>query len=800
MAGNGSTTVLVGEAGMGKSQLIDALAQNARRAGALVLQIRSAPGPLTHPLDPLADMVDAAEAALAYTAGTTEANALRDAVRNCEPARQVRRLFDDLVARTTQALPTVVIFDPIRDDDVPLVEAVVHVARRCRNRRALIVAAARPDSRALDYVIDHVDTRILAVDPLDIAESRRFLEDLTGSLDDEQAAAIVRRAGGNPLYLSELAAHIADGAGADSPLQFLLLARLGRLGQDALAVARIAALMGASRLCSWRFCALAAGLDPDDRRPLHSLIEAGVASESPEGRLHFPRPAIPELIVSTMPDDVARELHGAAAQLLTLLSGDPTECAIHALAATRADDPGVEDALRLAVRAADDALEAGSPAVAEQLVDAALALHPAPETEAKLRTIRGEILLARGDNTLAAASFERSLEAANTHRARIGLARALQRSGRLDAALDVFGACTGVGADRGRAEVLLALGRVDEAATAARAAVQAARIDANPAVLASALADMALVQAVSAHPDAVTSGRDAVALWRHCGVDSLAWPPLFALGVALESSDQFAEALDVLLELRAWLDACGLVDQVPRVVRTETIAAFLSMSWERMHEAVAAAIDATRGRPNHEMGPIHAASAALAAARGDLTESAAATEMSKAALALQSTRFDRGLARWWAGTIALLTGDQHGAVSAMREAAAQFRSIGARDFLIRTLPMLCAAVVESGEPGLSAIAAEYCDLGAQDTSPSITGGRLVVDAVLSAPTARARALVDAADAFACGENVFGMLWTATVAYRLDPAAVPPSLRQRCVAAAQAAGCRIDLFAASGQPV
>ncbi|MCC7076352.1 MAG: AAA family ATPase [Acidimicrobiia bacterium] len=776
--------LVVGEEGVGKSHLVDAFVTDLELAGeAIVLRAETMPGSSPQLFAPLLDLVQDHWDRIEESGAGDEAAALASAVRDARKAREILRLFGIFVTRLCDAEPVVLVADHVTEASEAIVEAFVHALRLNQDRPLYVVLTSRPGDPTANRFLEQTDALVLPVDPLTQEESEALVTQVLGeshNLDPEDVEEIIVHAGGNPRFLAELATARAAGRSGGATVRLLLTARLDRLSPPAREILEIAAL--SVRPVSFRFCALAAGHDPEDRGPLREIEMPGLADER-EGRIVFPNPVVRDLVTSAMTAGARRDVHRRIAGLLRLLGARGDEVAHHALAGSTAGDVHAPPAISAALGAADQLLARGFPAAAIDIADRGLALDPLPADEQRLLTVKGEALLFLGDTSEASRVFETILAQGGDGHARIGLARALQRSGRLTLALGMFEECTGPEADHGRAEVLLGLGRTGEAWELVGRELERARSLGDTATLASALGDAALVQAVRMRPDAVTLAEEAVRVWEEAGEDSVDWPPLFALGVACESADLYAASLTALRRLRNWLDSRGLVDAVPRVVRTETISAFLSLSWGRMEEAIAAATDVRRNRPNHEMGPIRASAAALAALRGDDRAFQSSVSLALEALEAQGTPFDRALTEWWLAIGRFMRLELDAGLHAFERAAAGFRGIGADDFLARTLPSLATAATALGFGARAAsLITEYRALVEDNTRPSAAADLAVLEAVeTDDATERVSRLVTAAQIYRGTEHKYGMLHTAMTAALIDRDLVPAELIEDCLA-------------------
>lgn len=790
-SGSGQAVLLVGEAGVGTSHLVDAFLDSHGDEDLAVADLTLRHGPASTPLAPLSHLVDLA-AGRGGPAGAAAA-ALGRALERHAKAREIVRLLDESVHEMSRAAPVVLVLDDAHAADTQLLLAVAHVARRSRDRAVLTIVATRPDDDRLDAVLARTDALVVPVDPFDPATAAEFVAALTAGADSpelspDEIADAVERGGGNPRYLIELVAARSGAVDGEDPrevepvatLGLLLLRRIRRLSPRALAIVRAAAVIGNAP--APRFCALVSGLDPDDISPLEELVSAGLVTVAAM-RTTFPNPAVRDIVLTSTPQSVLRDLHGAVAELLTLMGEQASSIAPHALAAATPGDTSASNAVRLGTEAAAAALHAGSPDTALDLIEKAIRLGPGADSESLLRTVEGEAFLHLGHVEKAARTFERAIALGAGDEALLGLGRALQRGGDLAAALEAFERCSGLGAVRGRAEVLLGLGRVDDARDATAAAVVEARRSEEHAALASALADQALVEAVANGPAAVKHAASSVREWRRAGEDALDWPPLFSLGLALDTDDRFDECLETLSELRKWLDVRGLLDQVPRSVRTEVTAGFLGCRWARMEEAIAAAVDVRRNEPNHEMGPIWASYAVLAAARGEDVGWEHGLARSRDALAAQSTPFDRALAAWWRSlghTLRLELREAHAAGLEALDGAIRLR---ATNLVARAIPAVVVLSHVLGRGARPDLVSMYEESYAGRTLAAKLAGEALLTGFTTTTTDARAAIVQAAQHYATSENRMGVVMAVASARLLpgrDP--VPEDL------AAEAARC------------
>ena len=784
-----ATVLLVGEAGIGKTHLlthfIEAYAQDAA-----VLQLCPTDTHIPEPHAALGDLVNSHTHTIRENKASFQATVLAEAVRSGAKHREILRLFDELIAQITAVRTTILILDATEDPRQALLPIIAHTVRRSAHRTLLTLLTTRPDHMVIDQILEQTNAIVLPIEPLIFDESIIFLNELTrGQATEKRLAQIAGRSGGNPLFLRELAEaakHAGDFTLETAPtLSSLLLWRIERLPPNALAFLRVAAMSGCR--ASPRFCALAAGLDPDDALPLQELHDAQLILESTQENTENPRrntlafanPLLPEMVRTAMPEAILQDFHRRIATLLSLLDAAPIEIAPHALAGVDTKHPWSNAVVELAIEAAETAIHQGRPAIAVDFSDKALNLHPSLTLQHKCLTVKAEALLYLGMNNDAYSIFQaivqratREFDPGYTERGKLGLARSLQRTGKIKKSLTVFESCQGIDAERGKAETLLALGHVQEARNAALLAVTSARKVQDKAGIASSLANQAMVEAVTLHPDSLRTAVQATQYWRELGEDFLDFPPLLSLSLAQIAQDQFQDALTSLQELQTWVDNRGLTDIIPRIVRTETIAAFLSCEWTRMEIAIATAAEVKRNLPNHEMGPIWAAATAIATARDNTSAANTALARSENALRQQSTPFDRSLTTWWHGTTALLKRDFETAQIAFTQAAEGFRKIGSIDLLVRTLPVLVLARAATGKDPRTH-AREHAKLAKKIRRPSIQANEHLITALLATTTEKKQSsLLAAVDIWNKSEHRFGLLQVALASEILKVQALP----------------------------
>ncbi|MBK9036053.1 MAG: protein kinase [Myxococcales bacterium] len=329
-----------GVSGMGKSALVNRFLETVGDA-ALVLAGRCYEREAV-PFKTLDTLIDALTGALLRLPGEQLARALPDDIaalarlfpvlrrvptiaepvtRRFQPAdpQELRRrgftALRILLTRLAALRPLVVAVDDLQWGDLDSAGFLVDLMARADRPPLLLLLVHRSedtDGPIVSFIHKRVataslvpDVRTIAVPPLAVDEATDLVEALAGMPGDgdhDWAASLVRDAGGNTLFLSELARSAATAGGATT-LDDLLRDRIARLPANALALLRACAV--AARPMPAEVVAAAAGIDdvsgalavlraerlvraqPDRDRvePYHDRIRAAVVEELATGEL-----------------------------------------------------------------------------------------------------------------------------------------------------------------------------------------------------------------------------------------------------------------------------------------------------------------------------------------------------------------------------------------------------------------------------------------------------------------------------------------------------------------------------------
>jgi DNA-binding CsgD family transcriptional regulator/tetratricopeptide (TPR) repeat protein len=365
--GVGAIVVVEGEAGIGKSRLVEEFVARADNALAVT-----------------GNCVDAATDALAYAPWT---ELLWWLVRKIGtdalgPERaQLARLLPELASDTSQGessrdllfeavvevlhrcastRPVIAVVEDVHWIDPASRDVLLCVARNLRRLPMLLVVTHRP-ARAnaeLRELLGHLD-RFGATDITLAALGDDEAADVASLLIGEDATApevlsIVGRAEGNPLFLEEFSA--ADSDVLPSTIRHLMLSRFSALSPDAKRLVEHAAVIGNRVPRSW--LAASVELEPDVTRACErETVDAGVLGITREKNAYvFSHSLLRETILEELvPGDLVA-LHGDVARGLGTLSVIDDDTDVVGELARHWDAAGAADeALRWTAAAAEQA-------------------------------------------------------------------------------------------------------------------------------------------------------------------------------------------------------------------------------------------------------------------------------------------------------------------------------------------------------------------------------------------------------------------------------------------------------------
>jgi DNA-binding CsgD family transcriptional regulator len=415
--------VLAGEAGIGKTTVLDAALQMASARGHRVLSVRAAQSEtmlsfaaFTDLLAPVADEV------LPALPGP-QRRAVEAALLLAEPGgstpdhRAVSAGFVSAIAALAARAPLLVAVDDIQWLDRPSARVMEFAARRLGQHRVGILASVRiPDAAPIPLGLDRAlsEDRLthLRLGPVTVAVLHHIIRDRLGvTFPRAQLLRVGRASGGNPFFALEIARVLKEEGSGGMLEDALLLPESLR----AMVAARISSLPATTR----RGLAAAAALaDPTveavrratgNRGSLAGLtaaLRAGVI-EVEGDFVRFTHPLLASAAYPSEPPERRRRLHHRLAGVV----GDPEERAHHL--ALSAAGPGEAVAAALE-EAAGRAERRGAPDRAAELWEEAARLTPVRDGEDAWRRITraGACHFESGDGASAKRLLEHVIAAA----------------------------------------------------------------------------------------------------------------------------------------------------------------------------------------------------------------------------------------------------------------------------------------------------------------------------------------------------------------------------------------------------
>ncbi|GAA3816217.1 hypothetical protein GCM10022226_41180 [Sphaerisporangium flaviroseum] len=420
LEGEGRTVLLVGEPGIGKTRLAEALVSRAAARGSLVVWSRAVEDAATPPywlgvqlLRRLAEERPEAFAAAAQPHApllSLLVPALVDAVTYADPEFQrldsehIRVPVYDAIARVVTEMarrqPLMLVFEDLHWADVPSIQLVSYLATETGRSPVLLVATLRehehcPAVRDLLASLARVRrTRRLRLGPLDLDEVTMLVKECTHTAASaELLAALHERTGGNPFFVTELARMLSsEGALTDQAIRRRLAEeipagvgdvirrRWHRLPERARGVLSVAAVAGQE--FGMAPLGSATGLDEDLLlESLETAVVAGLLIEDPTalGRYRFAHPLVRETLYHQLGRVRRARSHEKIGQAMLRAGADIDEIAHHLWEAWPVTGP--QDALPHLLTAARRAQRSLAHEQAETLLNRALRLARALPAE-----------------------------------------------------------------------------------------------------------------------------------------------------------------------------------------------------------------------------------------------------------------------------------------------------------------------------------------------------------------------------------------------------------------------------------
>jgi predicted ATPase len=307
--------------------------------------------------------------------------------------------------------PTLFVFEDIHWADPGELDLLEYLAARVRDTPAIFLALARPDLHDVRpaWGSGQAAQTTLALEPLSAEDGAAIAAHILGG-DISRGPALTRLvevAGGNPLFIEELAASSVEGAGTGELPTTVRAAIASRI--DALPPGPRAAVLDASVIGKtfWEGALLAirsssgdAGSREDLDQALDALEARDLIRRQPVSQVQgdvefaFKHILIRDVAYATLPRDGRRERHRAVARHIEGSGPDQARELAWLLAHHWREAGEPERAIRYLLLAAERAAGAWATDEAVELYDAALALGVDDAVRRRIRLARG-LTLAR---------------------------------------------------------------------------------------------------------------------------------------------------------------------------------------------------------------------------------------------------------------------------------------------------------------------------------------------------------------------------------------------------------------------
>jgi AAA ATPase domain len=305
-----------------------------------------------------------------------------------------------LLVNLTVGTPVVLAVDDLHWADEPSVRWLAYLCNRLEGLPVLVASTTRPPHPGHHQLL----AELLAVGGVQVscptplsepAVARLICEGLSAQPDPDFVSACARVSGGNPFMLRALILDLATRSVAPGAAQVAavgervpdqveraVLARLGRLDEAALRLARAVAVLGED--IELRLAAALAELDIDVAAvAADALLTAGLFTD---GRpLRFVHPLVRSAIYEQLAPGARAQAHAGAAPLLIGENAEPERVAAQLMLCEPVGDP---NAVRVLQMAATAALCRGVPETAVTYLRRALA---EPPTESARAAVLGEL-------------------------------------------------------------------------------------------------------------------------------------------------------------------------------------------------------------------------------------------------------------------------------------------------------------------------------------------------------------------------------------------------------------------------
>lgn len=333
LGGRGFLAMLIGEPGIGKTRLADAVTIEAERRGFRVGWGRaweSGGAPAYFPWT---------EALSALGLRTPDAS-LTTAVESEVARFQLFRAVADELRSKSAPTPVLIVLDDLHVADISSLRMLQFVARELRSMRVAIVATRRDAEASMTPEVESTLARTMregqsfVLTRLLREDVARLVRDEAPRLPAELDTEIWRATQGNPLFVGEVVRLLEADMGLAHSIPIphgareILHQRLARLDRKALDVLEVAAVSGIE---SQQAVIVAASGESEAvvTDAVAAAIRSGLLASSGDGRIRFSHALVRDALYREIPRARRSTLHGAIAAALERSSAPPLSEIVH---------------------------------------------------------------------------------------------------------------------------------------------------------------------------------------------------------------------------------------------------------------------------------------------------------------------------------------------------------------------------------------------------------------------------------------------------------------------------------------
>jgi len=770
-AGRPALALIEGEAGIGKTRLLETALEDAHAREMQVARGRAEELEQNRPFGLVA---------AAFRCERSSADPRRAAIADLlsrdrgaitvtsDPGLRFRVVdaFADLVEALALAGPLVIGVDDLQWVDASSLLTLGAAARRMAGLPVALIGCLRPlpDSADLDRLtglLDKAGARRIWLGPIAAEAVRDLIADAVAAEPGPALLAEAAGAGGNPLFVTELVGallqegtvEIADGraevARATLPptLRLTILRRLSFLPDATVRALRAASILGSSFSLT-DLATITGGSALELSRALAGAVRAGVVADD-GARLRFRHDLIRDAIYEDLPGGVRLGLHREAGQRLAA-AGAPALQVAEQLA--RAAAPGDAEAIRWLVQAAREAVATSPDGAASLLARAVGLMDPAdPARDRVLAEQAGSLVwagrLAEAE-AVCRALLARGHDPVVTAGVRVYLAHTLLVGGRAREALPELERAVGSAAPAS-AELAMAranesfarlsLGDLDGTRDAAAEVRHTADHQDTSADMTSldlaaqqytSLVTVSLALAAQLRGDLAVALRIADEAIGRAGLDPgrqrHTYPILFARGLILIELDRVDEASSALQASMRLEEELGVRVHLTGSQMYLAVAEFIAGNWDQalaeaqvgleMAEETGETYTRVLGQIVRSLILLH---------RNDLRCAREAADAAEAELAGTGPRYRSDWAQWARALVLEAEGRAGEAYAAMAECWDRYVRLGhALEYRVLGPDLIRLALASGDAERARAVAAAVAGLAARNQVPSLAGAAL----------------------------------------------------------------------------